>query len=328
MNRFVELPNDVFPEVVQEAAEDVKRFTVSQLEDMIDDITTDVPVHSERRLRLGVLNPTEDSDREQWLVMPLPHANTLRPHMLLRAMVLQRVVGNGEYPVAILPNNGVDYNAYSLNRQERGVVATGNLTPVVDQQRFALEDVMSGPKKVKGFGYSLGAMTIAQLAPKLHTVALVSAEAPNAEPDRNSAQLRSDFMAGGNFVHAIADANLPNLTESMHAGDSLKDKAGQLSGLISYALGTQTPINRALHKGMAQNRHVTDLDRLIRERPEVDLTIARAEKSKILKQEDLERLLEVFPEAKGAVLMGYGHEAGDNILQLGSLADLAFNQAA
>lgn len=284
---------------------------------------------------LGVVMPAGEMDTDHWLVMPHPFANGLSSHMLLRGMMVQRSVASGQHPLLMLPNNDFRTLAYVLEATDYERMQTKDLdgrydfSPLADKQAKAIEQVIGSDATVDIIGYSQAAALAPWLARRLPVRTLISADAPNTQPNRNEKRLKKDFVGKGTeglrgLNQAVRDADIPVLSELLGVRPSGGTSVRQMTGLLEAAYSSMCiPANKVLHTMMSGGAHEYDLQMAKEQHPNLSLVLSRAERSVIFTEEDYDRYIAAHPDALRILLESYGHEAADNITQFAAFARMA-----
>lgn len=323
-----------FDEPVRTAREALQAYSDRRIAEITESSRKSVEIYGDQEVTVGVLTP-HDADESHWLVMPHPFANGLTPHMVLRGMAVQRSIGNGKHPILLLPNNDSKTHAYSLSNEDRQrMMGSGdNLdpTPLTDKLVAAIASVTgSEATPLSVLAYSQAAVLAPHLAPHLNVENMLVAEAPNSNQLRDEKELKKDFVGKGlenlrALNRAVLDAKLVSLADFLNVQKNGRVSLKQLIGLSSTLRASLLPENKILQKLMAGGSHDTDLISMMKSNPDIALTVARAEHSKIFKENFFSYYIQKLAQfnVTSAVLEGYGHEAADNIVQFAQLGRLA-----
>lgn len=310
-----------YDDAVCQAREEINRYSEAAILERSETATTWVKTEDDLML-MGVIKPAGDYDEKSPLVMPLPFGNGLSPHMVLRGMMLQKSVGEGNRPLIMLPNNRAGaFSAYHLSDVGmRHMAEDRTFAPLASRQAVALDKLVGPEAQYSIIGYSQGAAIAPLLARRLTTQTLVSADAPNTQPDRSPKQLKKDFMGQGiqpllDMNRAILDAGIESLRVFHGVQESGRSSVRQAIGMVAAWRGARIPENKALHYAMSGDAHLHDVQTAMNENPAMHVVLARAAKSVIFAAADFEKMQAQLPAAQFALLEGYGHEAADNVTQ-------------
>ncbi len=289
---------------------------------------------SGNQIRYGDLVPTGDYDEEHVLSLRLPIANGLRPHMLIRAVLMQDMLDVPQV-VRVFPNDTRGEKTLSINDDEMEDIKTGNFLPIAQLQQASIEHDFGNRTVVDVSGYSLGGaigLNHALIAP---TRSVDVSELPNIAlrtPGQLNKAATNGSLSLSPINKAILDTGIPVLAEAFgvkHRRTSVKQF---LVGGVSFALDTLLANNRAMQIGLGHPTAIDDLILLADVQPDVSLVIARAENSKIMPKEAGDALtteaIGKFRSFGRYVMSGYAHEAGDNIFNLALLSRQARRNAA
>lgn len=252
-------------------------------------------------------------------IVAFSHEQAWKPSTAIRTLFSHYVNNHGGVTIA-LPNNSVIDKYVDLSPTAEAQMLEGDMSPFYEVQGRLVESVMkqkgySGTLKLKG--YSLGGLTslgIASVNPGVLDIASVHAiEAPAV--DRTSKQLRKDFMKSGTWEDqraAIADTNLPMLTQALHPGRMLMDYAR--FGLASKS----DKVNRALSVAMALPNISNMFEHVIERNPGTDIYAADIVSSLVSRVSEVE-LIKSIPNIRTETYSGsgtHGHATGDNAVAL------------
>lgn len=322
----------VYDDPVRAAREELQSYSRSTILERTDAAKALVKVNDEYML-LGVVKPKGDYDENHPLVMGLPFGKTLTPHMILRAMMLQRSVDDGTRPVILLPNNTSASHAYSLSADERRrMEEQKSFAPLADKQAAAIEAYVGPGAQFDLITYSQAAAIAPHIARRIPTGVMVSADAPNTQPGRPPKQLKKDFIGQGmqalyDLNNAVLDADIDSLRLFLGVRKNGKSNPRQIMSMVAELRTSLLHDNKTLHIAMSGDSHARDVQGAMVENPDMRAVIARAIKSLIFTEEDFQRIQTQVPNATFAVLEGYGHEAADNITQFAQFGRTALSHA-
>lgn len=307
---------------VGEARYCLQKYSAGRIREITAEIDTTISVmHTAGRLtvvRAGVLLPRNgEVDDSKAIIVNNPFANGPRAaQMTLRAMMLQKVIGNGQHPLMLFYENTKKDLAYGLTPWEMSMVDRGNFRSIAEQRAEAVDHLYPDAEKIV-VGYSLGATIGALLAGRVDASHAVLADAPNTR-NRTPKQLQKAFQAGGlgDLNRAITASNMPVLSELSGVTSTGKTTLRQLRSIAGFGLATLHAPNPAVKRGMTRDTFITDLAEIP---AETDVTIARAEDSAILTRDDIDRVRRAAVADRFVTLEGFGHGAGDCITLMAEL---------
>jgi len=204
---------------------------------------------------VSLVPDAKDYDETSHVALMLPHQQSWKPSMFIRAKIMQQTVAPNS-TIHVFPNNSVGKRYYQfpaemISRVTQGLLAAdAGIVLLGNMQAAALEKLVGrNPSDLKLTGYSMGglaALSVASMSNHDLPISHVNAdEVPSAE-NRDVLSLRKDFFHSSSWGRqraAVRDSGLPALSKALNrprmAGDLAK---------FALALGIQE--NQVLEQSM------------------------------------------------------------------------------
>lgn len=305
--------------VQQVTHERLSRMSAEDLAAIIPEVQTAETVEG-HAVQYAILRGNGEVADEQAQVLFLPFGNGWAMHTFIRALQIHEGLGGGADTI-IFPNATPGNVPYELSQEERAQVATGRLDIIAEKQLRAVEAL--GKSALTIIGYSQGAGVGGAAIRRATENGSVNVERAHLGEPANAmarppSQLQKAFTATGlkPLITAVNDAGIPTLSEVQHTRGGL-DTTRLLGGFVGVLRGSQMPVNKALHEAMTHNTFFSDVEKALRENPDLVVVLTGTEYSKIYPREIAEAttqsLRHLFPgRVFGQEILGRGHEAADN----------------
>lgn len=334
------IPPELVAEFSDSAIEAHERMASTSLEDLCKDMpATEIKAVAGQWARYTLLKPQIEHDPQKAVVVDLPHANALHPHIYLRLKLAQEIAAPNTAFI-VFPGHRLGDKAYDLSREEMSKVVQGDLSPIAERHARVLQALRIGWLSIEGYsGYSGGVNNCLALGKVASDYAYLQAlgvfEAPNVKA-RTKKELEADFKATGwrPFLKSINDAQMPALRDALGVSEnSLIPRPRMIRALGGFLLATKLiPENGALIESMLHDNLTDQILPILKAQPTTQVLIGNAENSRIMPTEDGDRHYSHLQEEFGGgiqrlTVSGYGHEMADNIVVHALLVKKSLNQA-
>lgn len=329
------LPNMNFPETPQlhgfehlydEHAQEVfERWRTYTADDIAAMMPTELQSFTNMRdesIRFVDLVPNGDFDENHVLSLRLPIANGWRPHMFMRAKLLQELLPVPER-VRVFPNDTRAQKTLDVSEKTLADLNAGNFGSLAELQQESLDydTDLSGKYIVNDLsGYSLGGtVALAQAGLDVPTRSLDYFEIATAV-SRTEKQLNKDTLNGSvslrKYNEAMIETGIPALAEAFGVTGPRTSVRQFVVGGVKFGLDTMLATNKAIKTGLTRATAEEDLEAALEAWPEITVVQARGGDSKVMPADASEKLAEILRGAHRHDVLtaeGYAHEAGDNI---------------
>lgn len=193
-----------------------------------------VDIGDGRSVEVAIIDPEDERDEQNDLVLAEPYLNGWTAHHYIRARAMQDIVAPNSR-VIVLPNSSFGREAYSFTDTEQQKLRQGDITPLSEQQMKALEHLKTETAWLTGYSQGgTSVLGIASVGSDKIDVAKVNADEVPSETGRDAKALQKAFMESGGLGAlraAVRDAGVDALAEAM----SLRRLAVDLTkfGLVS-----------------------------------------------------------------------------------------------
>lgn len=269
------VPDQLYPMVDDHVLAVHERWQQYDLHDVRAMMPEPISVsRGERNARLVVLGP-EDGEVDTTLtgVVRLPHQQAWKPSMFIRAE-MDRQMSMPHSRMIVLPNNSVTDTYVDLSAEEMQSLHEHGLGVFYEHDVRVLEAYgLAGRVALRGDSFGgLAVWGLAAVGPRnFDIVSIHTDETPNA--DRTPKQLTADFLASGKWgwqLQAVADANIPSLTQALNRPRMAVDYA-------RFGLAAATsPLNKGLMRGMASPHFAALVDKALHQYPYVAPRLSHA----------------------------------------------------
>lgn len=269
-------------------------------------------------IRATLLRP-KDFDPAHAVIVPYPFGLGQHDFMHVRDLVTLQAVG-GNKQLVCFPNNDYGQEFYWPNDKQLQTLAKGDASPIAASMLDAVEAL--GVETVDILGYSQAALAATDIMKEAQKRGSVQVEKvlladPTNVIDRSDSRLRKDFMATGMMPlrKAVKDADIPALVEAQAMRPQDFRRLGRK--FFNVLISSKLPANKAWHSGMTHDNLGNNLVTMELLNPRVwvdtELTMARAENSRITPEHSSYKGIAHGIARRNLQLEGYGHEAADNV---------------
>lgn len=303
------VPDELYPLADDRVNEVHERWSSYRLSDITKMMPTTVGIDvGATEVKIAPLLPKGDYDESLSIALFTAQSQHWSPQQYALAEVSRQVVAPNS-AMYVFPNNSVIRSYYSLTREQRKEVASGNVAAIGEQFMKTLEALRLGRTALTG--YSWGGLPAAAIAGihsgSVELVGLNLDETPNQE----NPNLASDFLTSAGDLGAIVDdANLQAIA-SIQGMLRRYGLAYPAFGIANYLV----PTGIATRRAMQHSKLIPMLEAAKSARPDLLIKLGRVTDSKIVKvSPQVEGLINRHPDVRLATYSGDGsHMHGTGI---------------